>query len=192
MPRKLDNTRREELLDGTMGIIAARGFSDVQVADIARELHCSASTLYKIAPSKESLVLLALRRWAEITFEDLDARAEQGTTASDRARNYFRAGAESLRPISLAFVADAQRFESTRLAWKADVADRFVMGFIELIERAQDAGEVRPVNTRFLAELLNHIGFITRDERVLRVSGLTREEAFLEVEGIIWDGIRKP
>ncbi len=34
-----------------MRIIAERGFSDVQIAELTRELHCSAPTLYKIAPS---------------------------------------------------------------------------------------------------------------------------------------------
>jgi AcrR family transcriptional regulator len=190
VPRKLDDKRRAELLDGVMTIIAARGFLDVQVADMARELHCSALTLYKIAPSKGSLVLLAIGRWAETTFEILEARVERATTATDRARSYFQGAAECLRPISLPFVRDAERFESTRVAWRINVADRFVNRLVELIQDAQEAGEVRPLNLWFLAELLNHIGSITRDERVLRVSGLTREQAFLEVEGIIWDGIR--
>ena len=50
-----------------MRIIAARGFSEVHVAEIARELRCSVATLYKIAPSKDSLVLLAIARWGELT-----------------------------------------------------------------------------------------------------------------------------
>ena len=54
------NGRREELLDGVMAIIAARGFSDVRMTDIARELHCSLASLYKIAPNKDSLVVLAI------------------------------------------------------------------------------------------------------------------------------------
>ena len=190
MPRKLDDKRRAELLDGVMDIIAARGFLDVQVADMARELHCSALTLYKIAPSKDSLVLLAIGRWADTAFEILEARVEHAATATDRVRTYFQGAAERLRPISLAFVRDVERFESTRVAWRTNVADRFVNRLVELVQDAQEAGEVRPLNLWFLAELLNHIGSITRDERVLRVSGLTREQAFLEVEAIIWDGIR--
>ena len=117
MPRRLDDGRREELLDGVMRIIAARGFSEVRTAEIARELRCSVATLYKLAPSKDSLVVLAIARWGELTFADLETRARQGQTASERARAYFRAGAESLRPLSLAFYADIERFESTRLAW---------------------------------------------------------------------------
>ena len=190
MPRRLDDNRRNELLDGVMRIVAARGFSEVRIAEIARELRCSAATLYRIGPSKDSLVLLAIARWGERTFADLEARAAKGETASERARAYFRAGAESLHPMSLAFYADIARFESTRLVWRTTVVDRYIDRFIELVQGAEDAGEIRPVNTRFLGEILRQIGFVTRDERVLSASGLTSEQAVLEVDALLWDGMR--
>jgi AcrR family transcriptional regulator len=190
VPRRLDDDRRNELLDGVMRIIAAHGFSEVQISEMAGELHCSAATLYKIAPSKDSLVLLAMGRWGELTFEDLEARAQKGRTASERARTYFRAGAEKLRPMSLAFFADVERFESTRLAWRTGVVDRYIDRFVELVEEAAEAGEIRAVNTRFLGEVLRQIGFVTRDERVLGVAGLTSEEAVLQVDSLLWEGLR--
>ena len=190
MPRRLDDERRKELLDGVMRIIAARGFSGVQISGMARELQCSAATLYKIAASKDSLVLLAIARWGELTFADLEAHAAKGTTASERARAYFRAGAESLHPMSLAFYADIARFESTRLVWRTTVVDRYIDRFVELVQSAEDAGEIRQVNTRFLGEVLRQIGFVTRDERVLSASGLTSEQAVLEVDALLWDGMR--
>ena len=192
MRKRLDNGRREELLDGVMDIIAARGFAEVRTAEMARELHCSESSLYKIAPSKDSLVVLAIGRWGELTLEALEVRAQQGTTASDRARAYFRAGAESTRPLSLAFYADVDRFESTRLAWWTGVVEPYLDRFVELVQCAEDAGEIRPVNIRFLAELLRQISVVTRNERVLSASGLTHEQAVLEVDSLLWDGMRKP
>ena len=189
MPRRLDETRRGELLDGVMGIIAERGFSEVQVGEMARELHCSASTLYKLAPSKDSLVLLAIAQWAEATFAMLEDRARKGATASERARAYFRAGAERTRPLSLAFYADIGRFESTRLAWWTGVVEPYIDRFVELVQAAEEAGEIRPVNTRLLAEVLRQIGTVTRNDRVLSASGLTHEQAVLEVDSLIWEGI---
>jgi len=190
VPRRLDDNRRNELLDGVMRIIAARGFSEVQISGMARELQCSATTLYKIAPSKDSLVLLAIARWGELTFADLEARAAKGKTASERARAYFRAGAESLHPMSMAFYADIARFESTRLVWRTTVVERYIDRFVELVQGAEDAGEIRQVNFRFLGEVLRQIGFVTRDERVLSASGLTSEQAVLEVDALLWDGMR--
>jgi AcrR family transcriptional regulator len=190
--QRLDDDRRAELLDGVMRIIAARGFSEVPISDFTRELHCSAATLYRIAPNKDSLVILATRRWGELTLEDLEVRASEGTTASEQARCYFKAGAASLRPLSLAFYRDIGRYESTRTAWRVNVVDRYIDRFVELVRLAEDAGEIRQVNVRFLGEVLRGIGFVTRDEHVLRASGLTSEEAVLEVDRMIWDGILRP
>ena len=188
--KRLASGRREDLLDGVMRIIGERGFSDVRISEIAAELHCSVASLYKIAPSKDSLVLLAIGRWGEVNLANLEVRAERGKTASARARSYFIAGAEALRPLSLAFFADVDRFESTRTVWRTTIVDRYIDRFIELVTIAQDAGEVRPISSRFLGEMLRQIGFVTRNERVLRESGLTNEQAVLEVDRIVWDGIR--
>ena len=63
--------------------------------------------------------------------------------------------------------------------------DRYIERFVELVKGAEEAGEIRPVNFRFLGEVLRQIGLVTRDERVLRASGLTSEEAVLEVGALI-------
>jgi AcrR family transcriptional regulator len=188
--KRLDDDRRDELLDGVMTIIAERGFSDVQMAEMARVLRCSASTLYKIAPSKESLVLLAIGRWGDVTLDMIEKRARRGATAMDRARRYFMGAAERLQPLSLAFRADVERFESTRIAYQA-ISDRFVDRFVELLDEAVAAGEIRPLNTRFLGHVLRQVNRAIRDEHALRTSGLTSGQAALEVDTLIWDGLRK-
>lgn len=189
MRRRLDNGRREELLDGVMRIIAARGFSDVRIPEVARELHCSVATLYKIAPSKDSLLVLALGRWGELVLERSEARLRRARTASKRARLYYLATVESLHPLSLSFRRDVERFPSTHVAYQL-ISDRFVDRFVELLDDAVEAGEIRPTNTRFLALVFRYISQAIRDEQALRASGLTTEEAALLVDGLIWDGIR--
>ena len=90
--------RREELLDGVMEIIAARGFADVRITDMASELRCSLASLYKIAPNKDSLVALAITRWGDLTLSKAEASAREGKNAVDRAKRYYESAAESLRP----------------------------------------------------------------------------------------------
>jgi AcrR family transcriptional regulator len=188
--RGLDSGRREELLDGVMAIVAARGFSDVRTAHLARDLHCSESSLYKIAPSKDSLIVLAISHWGEVTLASMEAQA-RGKTASDRARAYFRAGARHTRTLSPAFYADMERFESARLAWWTSVVEPYLDRFVELVQMAEDAGEIRPVNIRFLAEIVRQLSVVTRNERVLSASGLTHEQAVLEIDALLWGGVRK-
>jgi len=113
-----------------MEIIAGRGSSQVRTAQIARELHCSESTLYKIAPSKDSLIVLAIGRRGELALEALEARALKAARASDRAREYFRAGARATHSLSLDFYADIARFESTRLAWSTRVVEPYLDRFV--------------------------------------------------------------
>ena len=192
MRKRLDEDRRDELLDGVMRVIAERGFSQVTVAELARELHCSAATLYKIAPSKDSLVLLAIARWADVAFAVMEARSAKGKTASERARVYFRTGAERTRPLSLAFYADIGRYESTRLAWWTSVVQRYIDRFVALVKLAEEAGEIRPVNTYLLAEVLRQISVLTRNDDVLRASGLSHERAVLEIDALIWEGLLVP
>ena len=150
MAKRLGKGRREELLDGVMQIIIERGFSEVRISEIAAELHCSAASLYKIAPSKDSLVLLAIGRWAEFTLPDLEARSRQAKTAADRARGYFRAGAQSIHSFSVEFFTDVERFESTRVAWQALVVDPYLERFVELVDVAKAEGDIR--NMRYAAE----------------------------------------
>jgi AcrR family transcriptional regulator len=188
--KRLAAGRREELLDGVMRIIGMRGFSDVRMSEIARELHCSVSSLYKIAPSKDSLVLVALGRWGQLALQAAETRAERCAAASDRARVYFRAGAESLQALSPVFRQDVERFESTRLLWTTTVADPFIDRFVELLDLAVEANEVRPLNTRFLGEVLRQVAWVLRNEQVLQASGLTAEFGMLEIDQLIWSGIR--
>ena len=121
-----------------------------------------------------------MERWKEQTFERLEAKA----------RAYFRAGAEAVRPISMQFFTDCDRFESVGYAWRTHVAGRYADRFVELVESAERAGEARPVNARFLAGLLKSMGFAARDEALLNTSGLSHEEAILEVDAILWEDIQ--
>ena len=134
-------------------------------------------------------MLLAIGRWARVELAELDTCAAAFPTASEQARAYFRAGAASLRPLSSAFREDVQRFESTRLLWSMAVTDPFVSGFVGLLDRAVEAGEVRPLNTRFIGEVIRQIAWVVRDEQELRASGITADQATLLVDEMIWTGI---
>ena len=88
MRTKLDDDRRLELLDGVMNIIVNRGFSDVTISDMANELHCSVSSLYKIASNKDGLVVLAIARWGELSLADMEGRSKKAT-ALQKERAYI-------------------------------------------------------------------------------------------------------
>jgi AcrR family transcriptional regulator len=191
LPRtRLNNGRKEELLDRVMRIAAAEGFAELKMADLARELHCSVATLYKLAPSKIDLVIVALERWGEQLLTTIDARARECTTPSARARAYYREGADGLRELSSAFRRDVERFEGTRRAYREIISDRFIERFSALLEEAAQAGEIRPVNVPFAVGMFRYIAVAVRDQDLLDRAGLTAREALLEVDTMIWDGVQ--
>jgi len=183
--------KRDELLDGVMHMVETRGFAHVRMADIARELHCSLSSLYKVAPNKDSLLVLTITRWGEVTLEAAETSAGQATTAADRARQYFLSAARSIGGLSHAFRRDVEHFESTRLAYRS-VSDLFVGRFAVLLDEAARSGEIRSFNPRFLAGLFRHIAAAIRDEDLLEASGLTASEALIEVDALVWGGLAPP
>jgi AcrR family transcriptional regulator len=189
MPRQYSKNRRQELLDGVMKIIAARGFSEVTISDMASELHCSASSLYKVASNKDSLVVLAIVSWGELALKDWEAQALRGKTASERARLYYRAAVKGIGTWSHELRNDINRFESARLAY-AKISDGFINRFADLLNEGIEADEIRPHNTRFIAHIFRQMALVIRDEQLLINCGLTHTQALLEVENIIWDGIR--
>ncbi len=174
-----------------MQMIAERGFDDLRVAEVASELHCSVASLYKIAPSKDSLVMLAISEWGRRELAAIDQQASKLKDPAKRARGYFQAGARSMHNFSSAFRRDVDRYESTRLQWQTAVADPFIDRFTELLKDGIAAGEIRPLNTRFVAQLLRQIALVTRDESLISPAGLTAEEALLEVDALVWEGIRR-
>ncbi|HUL39302.1 MAG TPA: TetR/AcrR family transcriptional regulator, partial [Methanomassiliicoccales archaeon] len=180
---------RKELLDGVMEIIKTQGFSKVTISEMAAKLHCSASSLYKIAPNKDSLIVLAINQWGELALRDWEARAVQGKTASTRAHLYYRAAVEGVSSWSHDFRNDVNRFESARLAY-AKISDNFINRFADLLNEAVEEGEVRSINTKFLANVFRQMALVIRDEQLLSDCGMTHTQALFEVERIIWDGIR--
>jgi AcrR family transcriptional regulator len=173
-----------------MEIMAARGFSDVRLSDVARELHCSVATLYKIAPNKDSLVVLAVRHWGNVVLAYANERAAEGVTAAERAHRFFLAGAERTRPLSLAFREDVERFESARLAYTS-VADEFSNRFASLLGSAADDGEIHTQSACFLARVFQELQHLSCDNAFIESCGLSSDTALIEVDSLIWNGIRK-
>ena len=189
MPTRLDDERRLELLDGVVDIIIKRGFSDVTVTDMANELHCSLSSLYKIASNKDGLIVLAIARWGDLALEKMDAQSLGGITAIDRARLYWHGAVESIRHLSHEFRNDVDRFESARLAY-ATISNRFIERFVELLDEAVESDEIEPINSCFVVHIFRQIAFVIRDERILEKCGLDASQALEQMDRIIWNGIK--
>src|ERR1700690_3317312 len=148
--KRIAAERAEELLGMLMDVIAEEGFASLKVSDLAQRLRCSTSTLYRIAPSKESLVLLAFRQWADDSLREILAEAERCPTPSDRARSYYLTTIGRVGALSEKFRADVSAYESTRHLY-GDMAEQYAIQLAHYVNEAIRAGEIRQFNAAFLA-----------------------------------------
>jgi AcrR family transcriptional regulator len=107
-------TRGDALLDGLLDIYLAEGFRHLGVADLARRLKCSKTTLYSIAPSKEQIVIVAVRAFFRAATERVEHRTALPGQPRDRIATYLQAIADELRPAGPAFIADVEAFAPAR------------------------------------------------------------------------------
>ena len=186
--RRLDGDRTAELLDGAMAVFAARGFAELRMTDLAGELRCSTGTLYKLAANKDSLVLLCLDRWAATTLREMSFAADAQADPLTRARTYWSEMLARVGQLTLKFRGDVERYESTRRQWLR-TSDQFIERFSVYLATAMDAGELRRMHPRLLAELLRHISGLLRDAELLADLNMTTSQAFQEIDRFVWHGL---
>ncbi|WP_157635688.1 TetR/AcrR family transcriptional regulator, partial [Nostocoides japonicum] len=98
--------RRTEVLEELVDLFLAEGFAHASVADLAARLRCSKSTLYLLAPSKEQIVVSAVRHYFRRAADRVEARVAECADAAQRLTAYLGAVSDELRPASAAFRED--------------------------------------------------------------------------------------
>ncbi len=106
--------RREELLDELVALVLAEGFGAFTLDDLARRLHCSKSTLYGLAASKEQLVVAVVKRFFQRATAAVEERAAVPADHREQLSANLLAVAEQLQPASPAFFADVAAFAPAR------------------------------------------------------------------------------
>ena len=98
LPRqRLNAARRDDPLARVVDIFLSNGFSSVTVSALAQQLRCSKAALYRVAPTKEQLVILATKQF----FGSSAKRIEASAAAETRPRRHI--------VTYLGGVADARR-----------------------------------------------------------------------------------
>ena len=182
MARIRSENRLEEIADAAVGSFTERGFSTVQVAQIAARAGVSPGTIYLYVPNKEALFFLALRRSLGLALPDgcrdapLSEEAIAGFLAPSGKAADLNAALERLEPLGS--VLDLAYAELWRLGpgirlieacardWPAlarifyeSTRTGFVERLARYLRRGEDAGIVRPipfpdVSARLIVETL--------------------------------------
>jgi len=116
-------TRRQaELLDHLEELFLTEGFARFTLEDLAVRLHCSKSTLYALAGSKEQLSLRVIRHFFRKATAAVEAQTVTESDPALRVTAYLSAVARALAPAGPAFHGDLDAFAPGREVYERNTA----------------------------------------------------------------------
>ncbi len=184
-------TRRAEILRQLRELFLAEGFARFSIGDLADRFRCSRSTLYAVAPSKEQLVVVAVRSYFHAAAERIEAKVAESDDARQRLAAYLSAVATELEPVSADFFADVAAFGPANDVYRENT--RFAAQRVrELVDEGVQAGTLRPVHASFVgAAVAEVMGAIQRGQ-VQAQTGLSAADAYRELADLILAGVAEP
>lgn len=182
-------TRRQaELLDQLEAVFLAEGFSRFTLEDLAVRLHCSKSTLYALAGSKEQLSLRVIRHFFRKATDAVEAQTVSESDPALRVTAYLSAVARALSPAGPAFHRDLDSFGPGREVYERNTAlaaDRVRA----LIAEGVAQGRFREVHPALIADTVTTLMFRIGRGETARATGLDDAAAYRELAALLLHGI---
>lgn len=180
--------RRDQVLDDLIELFLAEGFLAFGVGDLAARLHCSRSTIYLVAASKEQIVLAAVRGFFRRAAERIAERVALEPDPGARLAVYLTAVAAELRPASETFYADLQAYPPAAETYRENtrLAARRVQ---ELVTEGVAAGALRPVDARFVGAAVAQVMTGIQDRTIGSATGLDDAEAYRQLAELVMHGL---
>ncbi|MFJ5521240.1 TetR/AcrR family transcriptional regulator [Streptomyces griseoluteus] len=142
--------RQEEILDGIEALVLADGFRFLRLAAVTKKLNTSFATLYQLAPARDELIALVIRRWYANVCVLAVQRLQEETEPVGRLRMWTQFGVAGATRTSRQFWQDAESHEAIR-----EIVRTYSHYYTEVLRAILDdgitAGAFRPVNTALLA-----------------------------------------
>jgi AcrR family transcriptional regulator len=182
-------TRRQaELLDQLEALFLAEGFARFTLEDLAVRLHCSKSTLYALADSKEQLAHRVVKHFFRKATDVVEARTVTEEDPARRVTAYLSAVAVALAPAGPSFHRDLDSFALGREVYErntAMAADRVR----ELIAEGVAQGRFREVHPALIADTVTTLMFRIGRGDTARATGLDDATAYREMAALLLHGI---
>jgi AcrR family transcriptional regulator len=182
-------TRRQaELLDQLEALFLAEGFARFTLEDLAVRLHCSKSTLYALAGSKEQLAHRVVRHFFRKATEAVEAHTVRESDPGLRVVAYLTAVARALAPAGPAFRRDLDAFPPGRETYERNTAlaaDRVR----QLIAEGVAQGRFREVHPALVADTVTTLMLRIGRGETSRATGLDDAAAYRELAALLLHGI---
>ena len=183
--------RQREVIDALEGLVVAEALSSLTMAEIAARVNCSLRTLYGIAPSRDELVLMIVDRRLHRIGRAAIGQLDASLSPLEALRTYLRAVSEAVQPTAVAFTEEfANVAGAPRLL---DAHERYVMAVTRsLLERAIEAGQVRPVDAAAFAHVLGGLGREFARPEVAPSLEASPKQTADAVADVLLEGLRAP
>jgi len=190
MVRRPPTARQTELLGRLEALVLAEGFAHFTLDDLAARLHCSKSTLYALAASKEQLAVRVVGRYFKGAAERIEARIAEVADVRERVGGYLAGAAEELRRASERFIADVSAFAPTRSTYErnARAAAERIRTFIQ--DGVRD-GVFRDVHATLFAEMAGLLIESIQTGVLTKRAGVSDAEAFTALAELLLDGLQR-
>ncbi|PXW31388.1 TetR/AcrR family transcriptional regulator [Nocardia sp. 348MFTsu5.1] len=180
--------RRAQLFDELVTLFLDEGFAHLTLDQIASRLHCSKSTLYTLAGSKDDLVREVTVHFFRSATTEVEAAVARATGTTGRLTAYLTAVGAALAPAHEQFMEDLAGFPPARDLYERNTraaADRVH----ELISEGVAVGDVRDVHAAFVADVAASVMVRIQQRAIKAAVGLEDSQAYLELAQLLTEGI---
>jgi AcrR family transcriptional regulator len=183
-----DDGRRSQLIDELEGIFLAEGFSGLTIDDLCKRLHCSKTTLYTVASSREQIIQKVTRHFFERSTAGIELQIANTPDPAERIVRYLAGIGTEMRRNSRSFYVDMVSYEPTAEIYRLNTraAARKVQG---MIEEGVGAGVFRPADAALAGQALSLLIDGVQSGELLDATGLTAGEAFTELGELLIHGL---
>lgn len=181
--------RQREILDELETLFGGDGFAQHSMADLAKQLRCSLKTLYSLAPTRDELVLMVVDRNLRRVGRSAARAVQPEMSPLECLRTFHAATTIAISDWSAAFARDIRRVASAQRV--ADGHERYLADIsIALLDAAVEQGEIAPIDTVAVAQVISQLGAIfTQSDVIARLSG-TPKDATDQVMDALLAGLR--
>lgn len=186
--RRGRSNRRNELIDQMQTWFLAEGFSGLTVDDLCARLHCSKTTLYTVAGSREQIVQTVVRHFFAESAAAIEAEVLLYSDPSDRIVTYLAGVGRAMSRNSPDFYLDMVSYQPTAAIYRvnSDAAARRVR---ELIDEGVSTGAFTPGYANFASHAVAILIDGVQSGRLLEATGLSAGEAFTDLGEILINGL---
>jgi AcrR family transcriptional regulator len=182
--------RQVDLLNRLVALMAAEGFSQFTLDDLAERLRCSKTTLYALAPTKQQLVVEVVKQYFRAAVPTVEARVASVEGPAERVEAYLGAVADYLTPLSRAFMSDLSAYAPAASVYRQNTSAAAAR-IRALIGEGVEAGAFRTVHAAFVGEIVATAMFeIQRGEMFARLE-MTDAEAYAELASLVVHALKE-